>query len=246
MLIEQTIEKMRLMKMTKMAESFKERLARTDHQNICTADFIGYIIDDEFQRRQNERMKSRLSQAKFKESQACLEDINYDLKRNLTKKLVMDLAQNEWVRNHQNLIIHGKTGAGKSYLAQALGNHACRQGLSVLYVRCPKLFMHLHVAKADGSYLSRLKSINKKDIIILDDFGVTPIDDEKRQDLFEIIEDRYGVRSTIVTTQLTPNQWHQYIGSGNIADSVCDRLLRPALKLNLTGDTIRPEGKLLT
>lgn len=246
MLIEQTIEKMRIMKMGKMAESLKERLTRPDHQSLSVTEFLGYLVDDEYQYRQNKKMTARLRQAKFKESQACLEDIEYRADRNLTKKTVTDLAQNTWIRSHQNLILSGKTGAGKSYLAQALGNHACKNGFSVLYIRCPKLFMMLNVARADGSYLGKLKSINKMDLIILDDFGVTPIDEEKRQDLFEIIEDRYNMKSAIVTTQLTNAQWHEYLGNGTIADSICDRLLRPSLKIHLTGDTKRPQGKTLT
>ena len=246
MLIEQTIEKLRLMKLGKMADSLKDRLSRVDHQSLSVAEFVGYIVDDEFQERQDRKMKSRLGQAQFKETQCCLENIDYDLKRNLTKKLVLDLAQNTWIRSHQNLVIHGKTGAGKSYLAQALGNHACKNGFSVLYIRGHKLYMALKVAKADGTYLAKLKSLNKKDIVIIDDFGVTTMDEEKRQDLFEIVEDRYNIKSTIITTQLTADQWHPYIGSGTIADSICDRMLRPALKLNLVGDTNRPLGKTLT
>lgn len=246
MLIEQTIEKMRLMKMHKMAESLKERLTRPDHQSLSVTELLGYLVDDEYQYRQNKKMTFRLRQAKFKESQACLENLEYRGDRNLTKKTVIDLAQNTWIRSHQNIILSGKTGAGKSYLAQALGNHACKNGFSALYIRCPKLFMMLKIARADGTYLPKLKSINKMDLIILDDFGVTPLDDEKRQDLFEIIEDRYNIKSTIVTTQLTSQQWHQYLGNGTIADSICDRLLRPSLKIHLTGETNRPEGKVLT
>lgn len=246
MLIEQTIEKMRLMKMNKMAESLKERMNRPDHQSLAVTEFLGYLVDDEYQHRQNKKMASRLRQAKFKESQACLENIEYRSDRNLAKSTVIDLAQNTWIRGHQNIILSGKTGAGKSYLAQALGNNACKNGFSTLYIRCPKLFMLLKVARADGSYLAKLKAINKMDLIILDDFGVTPMDDEKRQDLFEIIEDRYNMKSTLVTTQLTHQQWHQYLGNGTIADSICDRLLRPALKIHMTGDTNRPEGKTLT
>jgi DNA replication protein DnaC len=219
MLIEQTIEKMRLLKLNKMAGSLTERLSRPDHQSLPVAEFIGYLVDDEYQHRQNQKMQSRLRQAKFKESQACLEDIDYSPKRNLTKKIVMDLAQNTWLRSHQSIVMTGKTGAGKSYLGQALGNHACKNGFSVMYIRCPKLFSLLKVARADGTYLSKLKSIHKMDLIILDDFGVTQIDEEKRQDLFEIIEDRYQVKSTIVTTQLLNSQWHEYLGGGMVADA---------------------------
>lgn len=246
MLIEQTVEKMRSMKLSKMASSLKDRLARPDHQSLSLSEFIGYLVDDEYQYRQNKKLECRLRQAKFKESQACIEDIDYNPKRNLTKKIVLDLAQNTWLRCHQNLVLNGKTGAGKSYLAQALGNHACKNGFSTLYTRCPTLFSILKVARADGTYLLKLKSIQKMDLVILDDFGVTQIDEEKRQDLFEIIESRYKVRSTLVATQLSNSHWHEYLGGGMVADSICDRLLRPALKIDLKGDTKRPEGKTLT
>lgn len=246
MLIEQTVEKMRLIKLNKMADSLKERLTRPDHQSLSVTEMLGYLIDDEYQYRQYKKMTMRLRQAKFKESHACLENIEYRANRNLAKKTVLDLAQNTWIRSHQNIIISGKTGSGKSYLAQALGNHACKNGFSTLYIRCPKLFMLLKVARVYGTYLTKLKAINKLDLIILDDFGVTPLDDEKRQDLFEIVEDRYNMKSAIVTSQLTNQQWHQYLGDGTIADAICDRLLRPSLKIHLTGDTNRPEGKNLT
>lgn len=239
MLIEQTVEKMRLMKMGRMATSLKERIARPDHQSLSSGEFVGFLVDDEFQHRQNIKLSSRMRRASFKETQACIENIDYQIKRDLSKKTVMDLAQNHWIRQHQNIIFTGPTGAGKSYLGQALGHHAVREGFTVTYMRCPKLYHHLAVARADGTYLARLKALVKTAVIILDDFGVTPIDDEKRQDLFEIIEDRQGVGSTIVTTQLPTENWHQYLGGGMLGDSICDRLLRNAHKIRLIGDSNR-------
>jgi DNA replication protein DnaC len=246
MLMEQTIEKMISMKMGKMAESLRERITRPDHQSLSLTEFIGFLVDDEYQHRQNQKLTSRMRKASFKETQACVENIDYQMKRDLTKKTVLDLAQNHWIRNHQNLIFTGPAGAGKSYLAQALGNHAVRAGFTVLYMRCPKLYHYLSVARADGSYLSKLKAISKAKVIILDDFGVTPMDEEKRQDLFEMIEDRQGIGSTIVTTQLPTDKWHQYLGGGMLGDSICDRLSRNAHKIKLTGDSNRPTPKSLT
>ena len=246
MLIEQTVEKMRMMKMGKMADSFKERLSRPDHQSLSFAEFIGFLVDDEFQYRQNLKLAGRMRRAQFKESSACVENIDYKMKRDLSKKMVMDLAQNNWIRNHQNLIFTGPTGAGKSYLAQALGNHACREGFTVQYARCPKLYHYLQVARADGSYLAKLKTTAKTNVIILDDFGVTTIDEQKRQDLFELIEDRHGLASTVVTTQLPTEKWHQYLGGGMLGDSICDRLLNNAHKIKLTGDSNRPKNINLT
>ena len=243
MLIEQTVEKMRLMKLAKMAESLKDRVARADHQSLSFTEFIGFLVDDEYQYRQNLKLKNRLRKAAFKESTACLENIDYQMRRDLQKKTILDLAQNHWVRNKQNIILTGPTGVGKSYLAQAIGNHAVRGGNTVMYIRCPKLYQHLRVAKADGTYLKKLKSIAKTSIIILDDFGVTPMDEEKRQDLFEIIEDRQGTGSTIVTTQLPIELWHKYLGGGMLGDSICDRLARNAHKIKLTGPSNRPDIK---
>ena len=246
MLIEQTVEKMMAMKMGKMAESLKERIARPDHQSLSFAEFVGFLVDDEYQHRQNLKLTSRMRRASFKETQACVENIDYQMKRDLSKKTIIELAQNSWIRQHQNLIFTGPSGAGKSYLAQALGHHAVREGFTVLYMRCPKLYHHLTVARADGTYLDKLKMIAKANVIILDDFGVTPIDETKRQDLFELIEDRHGLGSTIVTTQLPTENWHQYLGGGMLGDSICDRLSRNAHKIKLTGPSNRPEIKNLT
>lgn len=243
MLIEQTVEKLRLMKLGKMAESLKERVSRADHQSLSFTEFVGFLVDDEYQHRQNLKLKTRLQKAAFKETAACIENIDYQMKRDLEKKTILDLAQNHWVKNNQHIVLTGPTGVGKSYLAQALGNHAVRAGNTVMYVRCPKLYQHLRVARADGSYLKKLKSIAKTNIIILDDFGVTPMDEEKRQDLFEITEDRQGTGSTIVTTQLPVEHWHKYLGGGMLGDSICDRLSRNAHKIKLTGPSNRPEIK---
>lgn len=243
MLVEQTLEKMRLMKLNKMAQSLQTRISRADHQDLTAAEFLGFLIDDEFTHRQNLRYQTRLRRASFKESSACLENIDYKLDRDLKKKTILELSQNHWIRNFQNIVITGPTGAGKSYLAQSLGNHAVKEGFSVAYIRCPKLYENLRVAKADGSYLKKLKSLVKTNVLILDDFGVTTIDDEKRQDLFELIEDRQGIGSTIVTAQLPSEMWHKYLGGGQLGDSICDRVLRNAHKLKLKGQSNRPQIK---
>jgi DNA replication protein DnaC len=243
MLVEQTLEKMRLMKLSKMAQSLEARISRADHQDLTAAEFIGFLVDDEFTHRQNLRYQNRLRRADFKERSACLENIDYKLERDLKKKTVLELSQNHWIRNFQNIVITGPTGVGKSYLAQSLGNHAVKEGFSVAYIRCPKLYENLRVAKADGSYLKKLKSLARTNVLILDDFGVTTIDEEKRQDLFEIIEDRQGVGSTVVTAQLPTEMWHKYLGNGQLGDSICDRVLRNAHKLKLKGPSNRPEIK---
>jgi DNA replication protein DnaC len=246
MITEQTLEKMLSMRMGKMAESFKERLSRPDHSSLSNSEFVGLLIDDEFQDRQNKKMTSRLRAAKFKESQACIESIDFTHKRGVKKAEVLELAQNHWIKKRQSILITGPTGVGKSFLAQALGNNACRNGFSTLYVRVTKLLQSLTVARADGSYVSQLKKIAKANVLILDDFGISPLEDLQTQDLFEIIEDRYGVGSTIITAQLPTTHWHDYLGGGMLGDGICDRLLHNCHNLKLEGETYRAKAENLT
>lgn len=245
MLREQTMDKMMSMKMHKMAESFKERLDREDHRELSHEEFLGFLIDDEFQDRQNRKMASRLRTARFKESSACLENVDYQFKRALKKTEVLELAQNRWIKNHRNILLTGPSGVGKSFLAQALGNKACRDGHTVMYVRVAKLLLTLTTAKADGTYINRIKKLAKAQVLILDDFGLSPLTDENRQDLFEIIEDRHGIGSTIVTAQLPTDHWHEYLGGGMLGDGICDRLIHNCHNLKLAGDSYRVKlGKL--
>jgi DNA replication protein DnaC len=246
MLTEQTVDKMISMKMYKMAESFKERLARADHRSLDKAEFLGLLIDDEHQDRQNKKMASRLRLAKFKQSSACIEDIDYQYKRSLKKKDVLELAQNHWVKKHQSILFTGPSGVGKSYIAQALGNNACRNGHSVFYTRVSKLLLTLMTAKVDGTYMNKIKKIANVDILILDDFGLSPLEDNHKQDLFEIIEDRHGVTSTIVTAQLPTEHWHEYLGGGMLGDGICDRLLNNCHNLKLSGESYRKKEDNLT
>lgn len=246
MLIEQTVDKMVSMKMHKMAESFKERIARTDHRSLDKSEFIGLLIDDEYQDRQNKKMTSRLRGAKFKEVQACVENIDYQCRRGLKKKDILELAQNHWIKKYQNISFTGPAGVGKSYLAQALGNNACRSGFSVLYTRVSKLFLTLITSRADGTYMNKMKKIAKTDVLILDDFGLAPLEDHHKQDLFEIIEDRHGTGSTVITAQLPTEHWHEYLGGGMIGDGICDRLLHNCHNLKLQGESYRKKASDLT
>lgn len=238
MLIEQSIEKMRKMKLNRMATSFKERLERSDHKDIAHSDFVGLLIDDEYQERKTKTVTARLRKAKFKQP-ACLENVDYSIKRGLQKNLILELAQNQWIRGHKNIILTGPSGVGKSYLAQALGNQACREGYSVCYLRSTKLFHQMVVARAEGNYLTTLKRIAKTDVLIIDDFAIAPLEDMGRHDLFEIIEDRHQLASTIITSQMPTELWHDYLGGGMVADGVNDRILSVGLKIPLTGDSCR-------
>lgn len=246
MLMEQTVEKLQKMRLHKMAEMFLSRIQSRHHEDMEVQDFIGMLVDDEYQDRENRKLKQRLTTAKFKESQASLERVDYYFKRDLQKKTILELSQNNWIRRYENIILSGPSGVGKSFLAQALGHHACRQGFRVKYFRSNKFFQLLLAAKADGSYLDLLKTFKKTNVIILDDFGLSPIDESARQDIFEITEDRYGQGSMILTSQLPPEKWHAYLGGGMLGDAVCDRLLHNAHRIILKGDSYRKEAVKLT
>lgn len=233
MLLEQTLEKMKAMKLHQMARSLEERLSRPDHQDLSVAEFVGLIVDDEFTERENARLEARLRGAKFKEKAACMENIDYKSSRGLKKQTMLELAQLKWIEKKQNVALTGPSGAGKSYLAQALGHRACRSGLRVLYVRLPKLLTALVQSRADGSYANLLKRFEKSHVLILDDLGIAELRDNERRDLLEIIEDRYDVGSTIITSQLAIKDWYAYFGGGRAADSLCDRLIHNCHRIEL-------------
>lgn len=233
MLIQQTLDKMRTMKMHHMARSLEERLSKPDHQDLSTQEIIGLIVDDEFTARENARLEARLRGAKFKERTACMEDIDYKANRGLKKQTMLDLGQLKWVEKVQNIALTGPSGVGKSYLAQALGHRACRSGYRVIYVRLPKLLTALVQSRADGSYANLLKRFEKANVLILDDLGISELRENERRDLLEIVEDRYGAGSTIITSQLAIKDWHAYFGGGRPADSLCDRLVHNCHRIEL-------------
>lgn len=233
MLIEQTLEKMRAMKLHQMARSLEERMGRADHQDLSVPEILGFIVDDEFMARENARLEARLRGAKFKEKAACMENIDYKTNRGLTKQTMLGLGQLKWIEKKQNIVFTGPAGAGKSYLAQALGHRACRSGYRVIYVRLPKLLTALVQSRADGSYAQLLKRFEKAQVLILDDLGVSELRENERRDLLEIIEDRYDVGSTVITSQIAIKDWHAYFGGSRAADSLCDRLIHNCHRIAL-------------
>jgi DNA replication protein DnaC len=241
MLLEQTLEKMRSMKLHQMAKSLEERMTRPDHQDLSVQEFMGLIIDDEFTHRENARLESRLRGAKFKERAACMENIDYKASRGLKKQTMLDLGQLKWVEKKQNIALTGPSGVGKSYLAQALGQRACRAGHRVIYVRLPKLLTALIQSRADGTYTNLLKRFEKANVLILDDLGISELQEKERRDLLEIIEDRYDVGSTVITSQLAIKDWHQYFGGARAADALCDRLIHNCHRIELlpAADSLR-------
>ncbi len=241
MIIEQTIDKLYQMKLFGMAASVKDRISRPDHRDLSMSDLLGLIVDDEWIYRDNKRRVLRETSAKFKDKQATIESIDYKGKRGFTKTQVLELAQLNWVKKKQNLAITGPTGAGKSWLAQALGHQACREGLRVLFVRQPMLIHATLTAKASGGLPGLLKRLAKINLLVIDDLGVSLMTEEVRRDLLEVIEDRYSVGSTIVTSQLPIEEWHDYLAGGRIADAICDRFTRNAHRIAVTGPSLRPE-----
>lgn len=233
MLIEQTKEKLSKMKLHGMLRALEDRLTRSDHADLPPTDLLGLLVDDEWLYRENRRLSMLLKKAKFKEREACVENVEYPAHRGLKKTQVLELGQNRWITTHQNVLITGPSGSGKSYLAQALGNNACRQGTSVNYLRIPKLLFSLLRARADGTYGDLLKRLGKVQILILDDFALGTLDDQQKQDLIEIAEERYGTGSTIVTSQLPVGTWHEYLGGGRVADALMDRLIHNAHRIDL-------------
>jgi DNA replication protein DnaC len=182
-----------------------------------------------------------LKEAKLKLSQACVEDIDYPARRELDKAVVRQLSSCRWVQEHQAVLITGATGTGKTYVACALAQQACRKGFRAVYRRASRLFDELRIAHADGSYVRMLTRLARVDVLIIDDFAIAPVSDEERRHLLELLEDRYGTRSTIVTSQLAPNDWHDYLADPTLADAICDRIVHHAHRLVLKGPSRRKE-----
>lgn len=234
MLIEPTHDKLIAMKLYGMAHALKTRLERLDHQNLTKEEFVSLIVDDEWLYRENRKLVSRLKVAKFKERSAAIEDIDYRTPRGLRKTQVLELAQNRWIKAHQCVILTGPSGVGKSYLAQALGHHACRSGHSVQYLRLPTLLTQFVQARAQGTYERLLKRMGKLSLLLIDDFGLATLTDIEKQDLLEAIEERYGVGATLITSQLPVADWHAYLGGGRVADAILDRLVHNAHRIELS------------
>lgn len=232
MIIEETLTKLTQMKMHAMAKSAHDRLSRPDHQDLSHQEMLGLIVDDEWLSRENRKMSARLRSARFK-IPATLEGIGYQTKRGLVKAKILDLGNLQWISHKRNVIFTGPTGSGKSYIAQALAHQACRRGFAAHYIRMSRLMDDLELSRGDGSYRRYLAKLLKFDVLVIDDWGIAGLTEQGRQDLLEVIEERYEIRSLILTTQKPIKNWHAFIGDDTIADAICDRLVHNAYKIEL-------------
>jgi len=238
MLIEQTQQKLSALKLTGMLEAFEQQRAQPQTHDLAFEERLGLLVDREMVSRENKRLERLLRGAKLRVS-ACIEDINYRHPRGLDRSQIASLASCDWIKQQLNLCLTGATGTGKTWLACALGNQACRQGHSVRYLRVPKLFEMLRIAQGDGSYPRLMNQLAKIDVLILDDWGLQKLNASQRNDLMEIIEDRYKLRSTLIASQLPIEHWHEYVGEATLADAILDRLLHNAHRLLLEGESMR-------
>jgi DNA replication protein DnaC len=232
MLIEQTLQKIRAIKLQGFANALEQQLAQPDIQQLSFEERIGLLIDRELLDRSNRKVNKLLKSAKLRQS-ACVENIDYQHPRGLDRSYIATLTTCDFIRHHHNLFITGPTGSGKSWLACAIGQQACRQGLTVKYIRFTKLLEELRITHADGRYLQLLQQLAKYDLLILDDFGIDPLEPQQQRDLLEIVEDRHKLKSTLITSQLAIKHWHEYIAEPTIADAIIDRLIHHAHKLEL-------------
>ncbi len=227
-----------MLKLFGMIQALESQMQVPDHRDLSFEDRFGMIVDTEMIIRENKKMNSRLKTAKLAQS-AAIEDIEVKGARGIDKSTLAALATSDWVRLHQNVIISGATGVGKSYLACALAHKSCRDGFTVVYERVSRLLEGLSLARVDGSYNKRLAAIKDKDVLVLDDFGLAPLTAEQRRDLLEVLEDRYDRGSTIITSQLPIEHWHEIIGDPTIADAILDRVVHNSHKLHLKGESRR-------
>ena len=233
-----TLDKLRALRLYGMLKSFQEQNESTDYDQLSFEERFGIMVDREMTEQDNRRLNSRIRRAKLRQ-QACMQDIDYRAPRGLDKSIMKVLGQCKWIKEHLNVLITGPCGAGKSFISCALAHKACLQGYSVLYVRAPRLFSDIAIARGDGRYTKLMNSLAKTNILLIDDWGLSVLTDQERRDLLEILEDRHNLQSTIITSQLPVKHWHEIIGNPTLADAILDRLVHNAYKINLRGESMR-------
>lgn len=238
MLDEATLDKMVAMKLSAMAEAFRQQRASTQWNELSFEERFGMLVDAEWTSRQQRKLTRRLKAAKLRYS-ASVEDIDFHAPRGIARQSFLSLASCSWIQENQNVILTGPTGTGKTFLACALAEKACRTDFSAIYVRAPRLLHDLAVARGDGSYTRLLAKLTRTDLLAIDDWLLTPLKDPERRDLLEIVEDRYQRSATLIATQLPLTAWHEAIGEPTLADAICDRLIHRAHRIDLKGHSMR-------
>jgi DNA replication protein DnaC len=242
MLPHPTYEQLRALKLTGMLQALHEQESQPDCQRLGFLERLGLLVDRERQERDNRRLTTRLRFAKLKQA-ACLEDVDLTTPRQLDRALIQQLAQCRWVAEHLNVLITGPTGVGKSYLACALAQKACRQGYTAFYQRLPRLLTELEIAHGDGRYPKLMRQLARVEVLVLDDWGLeNALTDRQRRDLLELLDDRYATRATVVTSQLPVEQWHAALGDPTLADAILDRLVHNAYRIKLQGPSLRKQS----
>jgi len=233
---ESTIEKMKHMRLHGMASAFHSLIR--DGVSLSADEMVAHLVDRQWEDRYNKKLTRLIQAARFRTS-ASMEQIDFSLQRKIDKNMILRFSDGLWIKQKYNILMTGKTGVGKSFIACALGHSACMMGFKVLYFYAPKLFSKLKLCKADGSYMKELSAIQKNDLLIIDDFGLEHLDTQNRLTLLEIIEDRNGKKSTIITSQLPVKNWHEIIGDQTIADAICDRIIHGAHRVDFDGPSVR-------
>jgi DNA replication protein DnaC len=239
MMLEITLGKLNQLKLAGMAEGLTEQALSTLYSELSFEERLGLLVDREMSVRDNRRLTNLLRGAKLRYASACPEEIDFRTPRGLSKEVILSLMQNGWVKGKQNVIITGPTGSGKTFIACALANSACRSGYSAHYIRLPRLLQELHIARADGSYGKLLSRLAKYAILIIDDWGLAKLGDKERRDILEVLEDRHGITSTVIASQIPTDKWHDTIGDPTIADAVLDRLVHNAHQITMKGESMR-------
>jgi len=234
----QTVEKLKQMRLTAMAQLHDQHVKNNEYAGCTPDEYLALLTDHQWEDRQNRKIQRLLSQAKFRQ-QACIADVNYIHSRNLDKNMFNRICTLDFISKKENIIITGASGTGKSYLSQALGHQGCMIGLKVMYCNVARLFTRLKLAKVDGTYLKELAKISKTDLLILDDFGLQAFDNFARETLLDIIDDRFSQGSVIVTSQIPVSAWYDIIGEGTIADAILDRLVNSSHRIDLEGESMR-------
>jgi DNA replication protein DnaC len=239
MLIHPSLDQMQALGLAGMASAYRELAAQTNADNLTRDEWLGLLLDRESAMRADKRLTNRLAASRLRFADACVENIDFATHRGLDRRNTLALAQGTWLKAHENLIVTGQTGTGKTWLACAFGRQAARLDHSVLYLRMPRLFEDLGLARLDGRFPRLVDKLARVQLLILDDWGTHSLNDQQRLDLLEIFEERYKRKSTLITAQLPVAQWHDMIGEPTIADAILDRIIHNAHRIALEGDSMR-------